>query len=173
VAAPLLLPTDGTSRASIDATGIDGLSTGLRDSSYGRAWGPGSAILELSVPEGYSVRTYSDRRIAVFFRASGYRAVQRGTSRALEIVTWNRRDHTRKGVGPCSTVGELQAAYGSTLKPVAKNTINGQVYGYTVGNSLFFAVGPPPHPTRVSSVALFADALPEASYDALSSPPCT
>ena len=135
--------------------------------------GPGSAILELSVPEGYSVRTYSDRKIAVFYRASGYRAVQRGTSRALEIVTWNRRDRTRKGVGPCSTVGELQAAYGSALKPVAKNTINGQVYGYTVGNSLFFAVGSPPHPTRVSSVALFADGLPEASYDALSSPPCT
>ena len=113
------------------------------------------------------------RKIAVFYRASAYRAVQRGTSRALEIVTWNRHDRTPTGVGPCSSVGELHAAYGSALKPVAKNTINGHVYRVLVGNSLFFAVGPPPHPTRVSSVALLADALPEASYDALSSPPCT
>jgi hypothetical protein len=168
-----VFPRDQTSRASITPTEIEGLPTGLSDSRYSQLWRPGSAILELSVPEGYSARTYSDRKIAVFYRATSYRAVQRGAARALEIVTWNRRDRTRSGVGPCSTVKELRAAYGSRLKPSAKNTINGQVYGYTVGNSLFFAVGPPPHPTRVSSVALFADALPEASYDALSSPPCT
>ncbi len=173
VAAFVSMSGTGTAHASITPAAVGGLSTGSSDSRYSHAWGPGGAILELSVPEGYAVRTYADRKIAVFYRASGYRAVQRGTSRGLEIVTWNRRDRTAAGVGPCSSVDELRAAYGKALNPVAKNTIAGQVYGYTVGNSLFFAVGPPPHPNRVGSVALFANALPEASYNALSSPPCT
>ena len=46
------------------------------------------------------------------------------------------------------------------------------MYGYTVGNHLFFAVGPLGTAPRVSSVAVYANPLQFAGFNALGEAPC-
>jgi tRNA A-37 threonylcarbamoyl transferase component Bud32 len=162
-----------TSR-SISETAIDGVRLGLSDRGYQRLWGPGS-IRPLKYPRDYARREFQGRKVAVYFASGDVQgAIQHGIARAVEITTWNRVDRTREGVGPCSTVAALKQAYGTRLKPVKANIIEGKVYGYTVGRKLFFAVGPPPNPTGVQAVALYSNALQFAGFNALGDyGPCT
>ena len=97
---------------------------------------------------------------------------------------------TKAGVGPCSTIDQLKAAYGTALKPSPFNTIDGKVYAYMVGANLLFAAdGRPPHPAAtVTAVALYdgngprddgtgvavrGGTLPFAGYVALNETPCS
>ncbi len=89
--------------------------------------------------------------------------------KAVELTTWNANDRTDAGVGPCSTLAELKRAYGKRLKLVPNN----HGYGYTVGKHLFFAIGTPPHPRFVSSVAVYSNELTNAGVIALDEGPCT
>ena len=81
------------------------------------------------------------------------------------ITTWNDAFRTAAGVGPCSTIDELKAAYGSRLRPSKFNTQEGKVYAYTVGKNLLFAAnGAPPTPSKyVTSVALYDGSAPGAN----------
>ena len=169
----LLAMRDSDATPTISETGIAGLALGLRDSEYERAWGP-SSITALRYPEDYASRTFPERRRTVYYASADIQgAIRRGAARAVEITTWNGSDRTETGVGPCSTVEQLEQAYGGALKPVQANIIKGKVYGYTVGNRLFFGVGPLGNPTRVGVVALYSNPLQYAGFNALGSTPCT
>ncbi len=134
------------SRGSHDTTTITekalgGLELASADTDYDPAWGP-SAITPLRYPENYAKRTFGDRKVGVYFASGDIQgAIRNGDARIVEITTWNESNRIEKDIGPCSTVEELKAAYGSALAPVEANIIEGKVYGYTVGNHLFFAVG--------------------------------
>ena len=79
------------------------------------------------------------------------------TRRSIIVTTWNPEHRTAAGVGPCSSLEELESAYGSALKPSPWNSIEGRVYAYTVGENLLFAFnGRPPNPSKhVTAVALY------------------
>ena len=159
--------------ATITPTAIRGQKLGSRDSDYTRAFGTAGGLISLRYPQNYYFRAFEDRKVKVYYVSPTHQAIQRGKVRAVEITTWNSGDRTKEGVGPCSTVAQLKAAYGSRLKPVKGNIIDGKVYGYTVGKTLFFAIGNPPNPTFVQSVALYANPLEDAGFNALDDGPCT
>ncbi len=157
---------------TISETAMGGLALGASDSDYEGAWGP-SSIGALKYPEDYAKRTFGERKVAVYFASGDIQgAIRNGDARVVEITTWNESDQTEAGVGPCSTVAELKTAYGGRLKPVPGNIIKGKVYGYTVGNKLFFGVGPLGRPTHVGVVAVYANPLQYAGFNALSEASC-
>jgi hypothetical protein len=136
---------------------------------------------DVFTPPNFPVLIFHDRRLAVYFDDD--------TNKAIIVTTWNPDFRTAVGVGPCSTIDELKAAYGSRLRISRWNTVEGQVYGYTVGRNLFFAAKgvPPVRPTTVAAVALYdgdgprddgtgvdvkGGTLPFAAYVALTETPC-
>jgi tRNA A-37 threonylcarbamoyl transferase component Bud32 len=157
--------TRGTDTApvSISPAAIAGGRLGLSRFDYERIWGPGWRKASLDTPAGYSILTNGARQVTAYFTGS--------SDKAVEITTWNKADRTAAGVGPCSTVAELKAAYGSRLRPVKDNIHESKVYGYTVGKNLFFAIELDLE--HVQSVALYANPLRWAGYNALSEGPCS
>jgi predicted Ser/Thr protein kinase len=93
---------------------------------------------------------------------------------ATIIVTWDEKYKTAEGIGPCSTIDELKAAYGDRVKPDHWGTIkkkNGTTdyYMYDVGKNLLFPVSgelsKPGHPVPgkyVPAVGLFNGSEPGA-----------
>ena len=163
---------DGGSSPAITPTAIAGEALGLTDSAYNSAFGVSAGIIPLRYPSDYAVRTYGDRKVSVLYASGDSKAIQKGTAKAVEIVTWNANDRTSAGVGPCSTVAALKAAYGHALKPSPSSIQDGKVYGYAVGR-LFFATGPAHDPKTVQAVALYRNPLPLAGFNALNAGPCT
>ncbi len=159
-----LFATRGTHTApvSISPTAIAGARLGLSDADYKRLWGVGWRKASLDTPPGYSMLTNNVRKVSAYFTGS--------SDKAVEITTWNKSDRTRAGVGPCSTVTQLKAAYGSKLKPAKGSVHKGKVYGYTLGKNLFFAIGL--DVKHVEAVALFSNPF-WAGYNALNEPPCS
>ena len=82
-------------------------------------------------PDDRSRLVFSKRKISVFFVD--------GEKGATEVTTWNRAYKTAAGVGPCSTIKQLKAAYGKQLKPSKFNSHGGVVSAWTVGKNLIFA----------------------------------
>jgi predicted Ser/Thr protein kinase len=93
---------------------------------------------------------------------------------ATIIVTWDEKYKTAEGIGPCSTIDELKAAYGDRVKPDHYGTIkkkNGTTdyYMYDVGKNLLFPVSgelsKPGHPVPgkyIPAVGLFNGSVPGA-----------
>src|SRR3972149_6020248 len=52
---------------------------------------------------------FAKARTAVYFREGG--------TKALGVVTWNKGYATAAGIGPCSPVADLKAAYAGKVKP--------------------------------------------------------
>jgi predicted Ser/Thr protein kinase len=157
---------------SISQTAIAGAKLGLSDRDYVRIFGPGT-LTALRDPPDYVARTFVSRRVEVWFASGDIQgAIRKGIAKGVEIATWDRSDRTAEGIGPCSTVAELKRAYGRRLKPVEGNTLGGKVYGYTVGQRLFFAMGPVPNPMHVTAVGLYSNPLPEAGFLAIGAGPC-
>ena len=93
------------------------------------------------LPADYTRLSFTKRRINVYFAG--------GVDRAIQITTWNKAYRTAEGVGPCSTVAQLQKAYGKRLKPNPGNSN----LTYIVGRSLIFQV--PERASYVSNVSLY------------------
>ena len=93
---------------------------------------------------------------------------------ATIIVTWDEKYKTAEGIGPCSTIDELKAAYGDRVRPDYYGTIkkkNGTTdyYMYDVGKNLLFPVSgelsKPKHPVPgkyIPTVGLFNGSAPGA-----------
>jgi tRNA A-37 threonylcarbamoyl transferase component Bud32 len=69
------------------------------------------------------------------------------------ITTWNKDNKTAEGIGPCSTLDEMHAAYGDRVQPSWSGTLpNGEVWQWVVGNNLVFATQ---DRRTISAVALY------------------
>jgi serine/threonine-protein kinase len=149
---------------TITPTSIAGARLGDSNVLLERMWGAGYQKLSMQTPPDYSVLTHRARNVSAYFI---------GTSdKTVEITTWNSRDRTAEGIGPCSTVDELKKAYGARLKPSPHNTHNGVVHGWTLGDHLFFAMGPGLTPKVVEAVAIYSNPLGWAGFNALNEGPC-
>jgi hypothetical protein len=116
---------------AISQTAIAGMRLG-RDAAFYKQRLGGSRASTLDGPR-YPFLAFQQPQIAVYFPSSG--------ARSIIITTWNKRDRTARGIGPCSTVAELKKAYGSALKPSAySQSTNGIAAFYLVGPNLLFAV---------------------------------
>jgi serine/threonine-protein kinase len=172
---------DGSSpRVGISQAAIAGARLGQTEAAYKKLYGPGWRSDILTLPN-FRALIFVHRKQSIYFDPD--------TRRSIIVTTWNPEHRTAAGVGPCSSLEELQAAYGSALKPSRWNTQEGKIYAYTVGPNLLFAFnGRPPNPSkRVTAVALYdgngpkndgqgvdvkSGTLPFAGYIALSESVC-
>lgn len=97
---------------------------------------------------------FAKARTEVYFKEGG--------TKALGVVTWNKAYRTAAGLGPCSPVADLKAAYAGKLKPFR---LGGVVVAYRLGNLTFTAEG-----ARVGDVMLSAGGL--KAYVALNATEC-
>ena len=184
----------GDRRRACDAatTGRRRGSASRRPRSRGRSSGRRSRRTS-SCTESAGARTSSPRptsRALIFVHRRQSIYFDPDTGRSIIVTTWNPDHRTAAGVGPCSSLEELESAYGSALKPSRWNTQEGKIYAYTVGENLLFAFnGRPPNPSkRVTAVALYdgdgpkndgrgvdveSGTLPFAGYIALSESVCS
>ena len=153
---------------AITPTSIAGASLGLRRAAYERILGH---AIPVEQPEeapgapstGYATLAFEESKVWVFF-TGGFDAT------GEIIATWNEEFKTATGVGPCSTIDELKAAYGDQVKPDYYGTIGTKHFMYDVGKNLVFAVGGPATPpgetpipgNYVSDVGLFNGSAPGA-----------
>lgn len=140
VALPVAWATAG-GPPKITATSIGGAKLGLAKTDYKRLLGTpvrfeaagGGDMTEpgFQQPADYSRLVFGKRKMDVYFQ---------GSDEAIQITTWNKAYRTKEGVGPCSSIAKLKAAYGSRLKPNPANTDpnSGVVFSYIVGRSLIF-----------------------------------
>ena len=110
---------DGGSSPAITPTAIAGETLGLTDSAYNSAFGISAAIIPLRYPSDYAVRTFGEPEGLGAVRVGGLEGDPEGNVQGVEIVTWNANDRTSAGIGPCSTVAALKAAYGRRAEAVA------------------------------------------------------
>ncbi|MBA3245376.1 MAG: serine/threonine protein kinase, partial [Actinobacteria bacterium] len=118
---------------AISQTSIGGAVLGRRETAYQRQFG-GYKEFELTESDppipGLS---FGQPALAVYFRES--------PGRADVITTWNRNLRTAAGIGPCSTIEQMQKAYGKDVRPSPHGTSpDGKtVFSYVVGRNLLFA----------------------------------
>jgi hypothetical protein len=144
--------------ATIQPTSIAGAKVGLHASAYKRLFGTPVRKDVLRFPTNWTRLVFTKRKVAVYFPPNG---------KAVEVATWNAADKTARGIGPCSTISRLKAAYGRRLKRSEPSTIGKRVYAYTVGKLIFAAAGhdPKPGPSKhVTAVALYSGALNVAAF---------
>ena len=117
VASALVAPTIGT-------YGIGGAPLGKSRQFYRAHFAKPVVVEQL---EGGLMRlTFPKLRLQVYFKHDGVGAIG--------ILTWNRKFHTAKGIGPCSSLADLRHAYGSQLKPFR---FAGTIAAYRLGNLWF------------------------------------
>ena len=168
-------------RVSISQTAIAGATLGQTEQAYKQLYGAGWRS-DLVTEPNFPALIFVHRSQSIYFDPE--------TRRSIIVTTWNPEHRTSAGVGPCSSLQELEAVYGSALKPSRWNTQEGKTYAYTVGPNLLFAFnGRPPNPSkRVTAVALYdgdgpkndgrgvdvkSGTLPFAGYIALSESVCS
>lgn len=158
--ATILAPTAlGARRAAITPSSIAGAKLGLSSLKYRALLGSpvlyeraaGGDLTEpgFQQPSDYSRLLFTKRKLAVFFQLPQ-------VSKAIQITTWNKAYRTAQGVGPCSTVAALRAAYGTRLKLDPGNS-----NAYIVGRSLIFVVNAAR--TNVKAVTLYDGSGPDWS----------
>ncbi len=136
--------------AAITQGTIGGAKLGLPADAYKKRFG-GWRAQTLTEPD-YPSLAFQDPKVAVYFPSRG--------RRAIIVTTWNKDYDTATGVGPCSTLAELQRAYGDDLRPSPYGTNAGKIWSYLVGKNLLFAVRP--DTGIVAAVALYDGGAPRA-----------
>jgi Protein kinase domain len=157
---------------AITQTAIAGARLGLHRADYEKILGHAVPVsLPPDLPgapsPGYAMLAFEDKVWAFF--PDGLE----GT--ATIIVTWDEKYKTAEGIGPCSTIDELKAAYGDRVRPDYFGTIKKEdgttdYYMYDVGKNLLFPVSgelsKPHHPVPgkyVPAVGLFNGSEPGAN----------
>jgi hypothetical protein len=150
---------------AITPTSIAGATLGLQAEDYKALFGVGWREDVLKGPD-YPVLIYFGRKLEVYFEHPG--------GGAVEITTWDKNFRTAAGVGPCSTIDELEHAYGNALRPSRPNTVDGKIFAYTVGHMIFAANGAPNPSKHVTAVGIYSGiTLPFAGYVLLNEVGCT
>jgi hypothetical protein len=160
---------------AITQTSIAGAALGLTAEGYTEIFGKP----DLRVDQGqqvpgfpsteYPTLIFLRQKVAVYF-PDGW------GSRAKIVTTWNKDFKTAAGVGPCSTIEEMKAAYGDRVKADHWGTItrNGTTmhFMYDVGKNLLFAPsgelsqpGAPVPGRFVAAVGLFDGSVPNADVE--------
>ena len=141
-------PTTAAGPPEITQGSIGGARLGRPAASYDRLFGERGRKDVFNLPQ-YDVDIFGDRGVSVYFN--------QGVDKGIIVTTWNKGFKTAAGIGPCSTIADAKAVYGSTLRPNSANIIKGRVYAYTLGKNLVLAAnGKPPHPSKyVTAVALY------------------
>ena len=154
---------------AITQTAIAGAPLGLRVEGYTKIFG--TPDLKVDQPKqvpgfpstNYPTLVFLRPKVAVYF-PDGW------STKAKIVTTWNEKFKTTAGIGPCSTIDDLKAAYGDVVKPDHFGTIGTKHFMYDVGRNLLFAATgpPPPHgedpvPGKyISAVGLFDGSVPGA-----------
>jgi serine/threonine protein kinase len=158
----LALGSSGHVPVTITPTSIGGVNVGLHPAAYSRAFGKSSSATAMQFPPNWVLQPFPTRDVNVYYVFnSGKPGPVRRLGRdahAIEINTWNRADRTAEGVGPCSTLAQLKAVYGSRLIHQSGSKVPGGWAAYLVGKTLLFSMGgnskkSPPNFVRV--VALY------------------
>jgi hypothetical protein len=151
---------------TIKQTSIAGAKLGLRAKAYKKLFGKPVRKDVLRFPKDWTRLVFTKRRISVYLNPKG---------RAVIVTTWNKKDRTAEGIGPCSSIEEAKATYGSRFQPTESGTIgdhdfdpsNDRTYSYTVGKLMFAATGrdPVPGPSKhVTAVGLYKGAQAMANF---------
>jgi serine/threonine-protein kinase len=155
---------------AITQTTIAGVPLGLRVEGYTKMLGEPLKVSQPEQVEGlpsteYPTLYFLRQKVAVYF-PDGFE------SRAKIITTWNEDFETSAGVGPCSTIDGMKAAYGDKVRADHWGTIGTKHFMYDVGENLLFAVsgelskpGNPVPGRYVSAVGLFDGSLPNADAE--------
>ena len=162
VAIAVPLAVAATAASGITPGSIAGARLGLGKAAYKKLLGgpvryqaaAGGDVKDpgFQQPADYTRLVFAKRKMDVYFQSAA--------DRAVEITTRNKAYRTAEGVGPCSTLAQVKAAYGKRLKRHPGNPPGPAVYSYVVGRSLIFGFWdhPPnmgtPSPT-VTAVALY------------------
>jgi hypothetical protein len=127
---------------TLKASSLAGAKLGLAATAYEQLFGnpyrvevaKGGDLNEpgFQQPDGWTRIVFPARKIDVYFDGP-----IDGGEKAVVITSWNKKDRTLKGVGPCSTVRRMKKVYRKHVRPSKFNTQHGAVYVYTLGNILF------------------------------------
>ena len=155
VLAAVALPAAGAAESHlIAARSLAGAPLGLKQRDYTHLLG--HVQFSTKFPDGLTRLEYKRGEIHVF--------ISRASGRGVGLFTAADDFRTAAGMGPCSSVEKLRAAYGSRLQPV-KHSVTQQVVAYRFGTITFVATGP-----NVRSVLVSAGRVPLQT--ALNGPAC-
>jgi class 3 adenylate cyclase len=148
----------GQAHTLITPTSIGGAGLGLEQAAYIRAFGTASDSVGLNYPPNWVMQRFPSRDVNVYYAVKSLGPIVNlgKTGQAIEITTWNRADRTAAGIGPCSTLAQLKAAYGSRLTPQSPSPDRTFFFAYRLGKNLLFAMTAP-RGGVVQSVALTSD----------------
>lgn len=110
--------------ASILSSSIVGAKLGGSHIAYERALG--KPFRRDNLEGGFSKLVFTKRKLEVYFKGA--------RDAGIAVATWNRAYRTAEGVGPCSSVQKLKAAYGAKLRPFH---FLGRLVAYRLGQLVF------------------------------------
>ena len=140
-------PTSGP--PSITQTSIAGVGLGELKEFYGNHFGAYKQLTLTEMEPWIPGRSFGQPEVAVYFRAN--------PDRADIITTWNRRNRTAAGIGPCSTLAAMKKAYGKNVHPTPHHPEGEPVPAYVVGPNLIFETQ---DQRTISAVGLYRGSLP-------------
>jgi hypothetical protein len=138
--------TAGVSASSpaIGQTSLAGAKVGLTASAYEKLFGSPYTTRKAGGDHEITLLMFPKRKVAVMFIRS---------SRAMSVITWNRAYRTDHGIGPYSTLPQLQKAYGASL-------VRDRYGPFDIGNLLFATSA-----SKVIAVGLYDSRAPHAKQD--------
>jgi hypothetical protein len=145
-------------KPSITPSSIAGAKLGLKASAYKKLFGKPVRKDVLRFPTNWTRLAFTKRRIGVYLNLKG---------RAVVVTTWNKKDKTAEGIGPCSSIAEAKATYGSRFVPTDAGTHAGVTITWTVGHVMFAAEtgrGGFHQSDRVSAVGLYTGPQDMANF---------
>jgi hypothetical protein len=148
-------------RAKITQEAIAGIALGHPQSYYKTKLGGYRPSIALG--PNYPSLAFGQPEIAVYF------PTQKKPARV--ITTWNPGYRTAEGIGPCSTLAQMNKAYGKRIQPSPHGTSpNGKVHwAWTLGRNLEFVTQ---DRKTISSVVLYRGSGGWATYLGANETPC-